>query len=337
MKKRVLYIGNALSNKGATVTSVETLGIFLKDEGYEMKIASSKKNRIVRLLDMIFHVIIFKRKTDYVLIDTYSTTNFWYAVIVGRLCSFFKLPYIPILRGGDLPKRFRKSPKHTLKLFENAYRNIAPSSYMISSFEKEGFTNLTYIPNTIEIKNYSFVERRQLKPKLLWVRSFSEIYNPLMALKVLKKLLINFPEATLTMVGPEKDNSYQECLAFAEANNLPVTFTGLLSKEEWIALAASHDIFISTTNFDNTPVSVIEAMALGLPVVSTNVGGMPFLIEHTKDGLLSPPREVASFVLAITRVLKEPILAQSLAENARSKVEHFDWNSVKKKWEEVLS
>ena len=158
-----------------------------------------------------------------------------------------------------------------------------------------------------------------------------------MALKVLEELLQEFPEATLTMVGPDKDDSYQECLAFAKANKLPVTFTGLLSKEEWIALAASHDVFISTTNFDNTPVSVIEAMALGLPIISTDVGGMPFLIEHAKDGLLSSPNEVASFVLEVTKILKNPSLGQSLAKNARSKVEHFDWSSVKRRWEEVLS
>ncbi len=337
MEKRILYIGNALSSKGATVTSVETLGIFLKGEGYVLKVASSQKNKILRLLDMIYHIIRFNRKTDYVLIDTYSTTNFWYAVIIGRLCSFFKLPYIPILGGGDLPKRLKKSPKYAQKLFGNAYRNIAPSPYMMSSFEKKGFANLTYIPNTIEIRNYPFIKRENISPKLLWVRSFSKIYNPLMALKVLEELLQEFPEATLTMVGPDKDDSYQECLAFAKANKLPVTFTGLLSKEEWIALAASHDVFISTTNFDNTPVSVIEAMALGLPIISTDVGGMPFLIEHAKDGLLSSPNEVASFVLEVTKILKNPSLGQSLAKNARSKVEHFDWSSVKRRWEEVLS
>jgi len=158
-----------------------------------------------------------------------------------------------------------------------------------------------------------------------------------MALEVFQELQKDFPNATLTMVGPSKDESYEQCLAFAKAQNLAVNFTGLLSKEAWIALAASHDIFINTTNFDNTPVSVIEAMALGLPVVSTNVGGMSFLIDDGKDGLLSPPRDVQAFVDSISRLLNDTGLARQLAQNARKKAEGFDWSIVKNLWQEVLS
>lgn len=337
MKKRILYIGNALSNKGATVTSIETLGAFLRGEGYAVKMASSRKNKILRLLEMVYCVLRYGISSDYVLIDTYSTSNYWYAVIIGGLCRLLNVRYLPILRGGNLPERFRTSRRSAHKLFSNAYKNIAPSSYMSQLFRKEGFTNLVYIPNTIQIAKYTYFKRELYTPKLLWVRSFSKIYNPVMALKVLQELLKEFPEATLTMVGPEKDDSYETCLAFAKANKLPVTFTGLLSKQAWRQLAAAHDIFISTTNFDNTPVSVIEAMALGLPIVSTDVGGMPFLIQHEKDGLLSPVKEVKPFVAAITRVLKSPEFGLSLAENARNKVEGFDWDTVKNRWDEVLS
>ena len=337
MKKRVLYIGNALSNKGATITSIETLGNYLKEEGFEVKTASSFKNKGLRLLDMMYAVLRYSKKTDYVIIDTYSTSNYWYAVIVGKLCSYLSIPYVPILRGGNLPQRLKNSPNTTQSLFGKAMINIYPSAYLGSFFEKAGFTNLKYVPNTIEIKNYSYIKRDVVRPKLLWVRSFDSIYNPMMALHVLEELLKEYPEASLTMVGPAKDESYDACYAFAKAQELPVTFTGLLSKEAWIDLAPSHDIFISTTNFDNTPVSVIEAMALGLPVVSTDVGGMPFLIENKKDGLLCPANNVEPFVDCLSSLLSTPELVQHIAENARIKAETFDWNVVKKHWEEVLS
>ena len=326
-----------MSNKGATVTSVETLSTLLRQEGYEVIVASSKINKAIRIMDMIGHVIRFGRQSGYVLIDTYSTSNFWYAVIVAWCCRFYDLPYIPILRGGNLPHRLATNPNTSKKLFNNASLNLAPSYYLIDAFNKKGISNIKYIPNTVFLDNYAFIKRESLSPNLLWVRSFSEIYNPLMALKVLHKLQEEFPEATLTMVGPEKDRSYEECRAFAKAQNLAVTFTGLLSKEAWIALAASHDIFINTTNFDNTPVSVIEAMALGLPVVSTNVGGMSFLIDDGKDGLLSPPKDVQAFVDSISRLLNDTGLARQLAQNARKKAEGFDWTTVKSLWEEVLS
>lgn len=337
MKKRILYIGNALSNKGATVTSIETLGAFLKEEGYAVTTASSQKIKAFRMLDMIYCILRYGKSCDYVLIDTYSTSNYWYAVITGRLCQLLSLPYIPILRGGNLPHRLKSSKKSAQNLFKNAHKNIAPSAYMSSIFEKEGFTNIYHIPNTIALGKYTFIERTSIRPKLLWVRSFSKIYNPLLAIKVLQELQKEYPAAVLTMVGPAKDESYDECYAFAKAQKLPVTFTGLLPKEDWIDLAASHDIFISTTNFDNTPVSVIEAMALGLPVISTHVGGMPFLISHEYDGLLCPPGQLMPLVNSVKQLLAAPEMAMAIAKNARSKAAKFDWNEVKNHWEEVLS
>lgn len=337
MKKKILYIGNVLSHKGGTSTTIENLGRLLSEEGHIVHIASSKKNKLLRLLDMICTTLQLQNVTDIVLIDTYSTSNFWYAVVIGRLSEFFKTPYIPILHGGDLPKRIQNTPKTSRRLFTRAKVNVAPSNYLMEAFRKEGYSNLKTIANTIVLKNYPLKNREILSPKLLWVRSFSKIYNPLMAIKVLEKLQEQFPKATLTMVGPEKDESYQECLAFAKAKHLPVTFTGKLSKEAWINLAVSHDIFINTTNFDNMPVSVIEAMALGLPVVSTNVGGLPFLIDHNKNGVLCPAQKIDPFVNSIKRLLSEPEFVSILTKNARIKAESFDWKAVKSQWEEALS
>lgn len=337
MTKNLLYIGNALSRKGATVTSVEIISGLLQKENYNVRVYSNKRLKIVRMLDMIFNTLRYAGKSDVVLIDTYSTTNFWYAVIIGKLCTILSLPYIPILRGGNLPNRIQNYPTISKKLFSKAKTNIAPSNYIISSFKRQGITNLTYIPNSIETSKYTFKKRAKISPKLLWVRSFSEIYNPIMALKVLKNLLNTFPDASLTMVGPEKDASFEECNAFAKANNLPVTFTGMLSKEDWWSLAQKHDLFINTTNFDNTPVSVIEAMALGLPVVSTNVGGMPFLIDHEKDGLLVPKGDILIFEQSLIKLLQDPELCERLSSNGRKKAERFNWETVKLLWEEVLS
>ena len=92
--KNVLYIGNALSNKGKTSTVIEALSRHL-EETYAVKIASNKSNKIVRLLDMIGLVLTNRSKTDYVLIDTYSTINFYYALVISQLCRILKLKYIP--------------------------------------------------------------------------------------------------------------------------------------------------------------------------------------------------------------------------------------------------
>lgn len=335
-KKRLLYIGNKLADHGKPPTSVDILPRWLEQEGYSVVTASSKKNKFIRLLDMLGSVIKSRRSVDIVLLDTYSTQNFYYAVTVASLCRLLKLPYIPILRGGDLPKRLKENKAVSQKLFGRAYINIAPSLYIKHRFESAGFQNIVYIPNTIALVQYPFLQRTSVTPKLLWVRSFAEIYNPLLALEVVEILLKEGMEAELCMVGPDKDGSMAACKKVVESLKLPVIFPGLLSKQEWLKLSKEYDVFINTTNFDNMPVSVMEAMALGLPVVSTHVGGMPFLIEDGVDGILVEPNNAKAFVVAIKDLIQDPLKVEKLTKNARQKMENHDWRLVKEKWMEVL-
>ncbi|MCH8535497.1 MAG: glycosyltransferase family 4 protein [Flavobacteriaceae bacterium] len=334
-RKNLVYLGNKLSKQGRSVTSIETLGKLLEREDYELMYSSSKKNQLLRLFDILYSVCKWRKTADYVIIDTYSTSAFWYAYLSSKLAINYEIKYIPILRGGDLPQRLQKSPKLCKKLFSNAYLNIAPSHYLLEAFQQQGYTNLKYIPNTLEISKYKLRLRKSAQPKLLYVRSFAHIYNPILALKVLKDLLKTYPKATLSMVGPFKDNSIEDCKAYAKEHQLPVTFTGGMSKEAWLAYAQDFDIFINTTNVDNTPVSVMEAMALGLPVVTTNVGGIPYLLQEN-EAMLVPPDNVDAMLKAIIQLLKSPALVQQLSEGGRKKVETFDWEVVKHKWLEVL-
>ncbi|MHA6279873.1 glycosyltransferase family 4 protein [Salinimicrobium sp. CAU 1759] len=285
---------------------------------------------------MLWLVYRNRKTADYVLIDTYSTQNFWYAYAVARLCQQLKIKYIPILHGGELPDRLARSPKASKKLFKKAFLNVAPSLYIKTIFQQAGFTNVRYIPNSINLEDYRFQERPVLRPKLFWVRAFAEIYNPLQAMKVLELLLPDYPNAELSMVGPAKDDSWKECIRYAKLHRLPVRFPGRLSKEEWTALAAYYDIFLNTTNIDNTPVSVIEAMALGLPVISTNVGGLPYLISADIDGILVPPNDPERMAAAVKNVLQDPERSLVRTRAARKKVEAFDWEVVKRSWREVL-
>ncbi|HET8886395.1 MAG TPA: glycosyltransferase family 4 protein [Salinimicrobium sp.] len=336
MKRKIIYIGNKLAAKGATVTSIETLGEFLRSENVEVITASDKRNKILRLLDMLKTVYSNSKKADFVLIDTYSTSNFWYAFLIAKLCKNLSINYIPILRGGNLPHRLKISPRASHFIFRNAQVNIAPSGFLMEEFSKAGFSNLKFIPNSIDLQHYKFKMRENIKPKLLWVRAFSEVYNPILAIKIFESLRKTHSEAELCMVGPTKDDSFLECKNYAESNNLPVTFTGKLDKSEWIKLSESYDIFLNTTNYDNTPVSVIEAMALGMPVISTDVGGIPYLLTDKHDALLVSPRSLKDFVDKIHFILKSPENALQMTHNARQKAESFDWKVVKEDWMQII-
>lgn len=336
--KRLLYIGNKLSKHGYTPTSIETLGAFFEKEGYQMFYASDKRNQILRFIDMGMSVFRYKNKIDYVIIDTYSTFSFWYVLMVSQLCRFFELKYIPILRGGNLPQRLDTSPRLSSLIFKNAFTNVAPSRYLMDAFEKRQFFNLIFIPNTIDLSNYDFLYEREISvPRMLWVRSFAELYNPKMAVDVLDQLLKNYPKTELCMVGPDKDGSLLATKAYANEKNVAVTFTGKLSKKEWVELSKNYNVFINTTNFDNTPVSVIEAMCLGLPVVTTNVGGIPFLLENRKTALLVDAEATAAMVSAVQELIDGDNIRKDLIAKARKHVEGFDWEVVKWQWRQILS
>lgn len=338
--KKILYIGNKLSTTGKTPTGVETLGVRL-NEIAKVVTTSDKARPMARMYDMWCTLYRLWKDVDYVLIDTYSTTNFYYAFCAALACRRYGIKYIPILHGGNLPHRLKKSPFLCRQLFRHSYLNIAPSAYIQEAFQKQGYPNVQVIPNYLDVDKYVFTPRTELiPPHLLWVRSFDRTYNPEMAVEVLALLKPTYPQATLTMVGPDKDGSMETTQNKAEAYDLQVPedvcFTGKLTREEWRKMSKTHNIFINTTHTDNTPVSVMEAMLLGLPVVSTNVGGIPYLITDGVDGCLVKDNDAQAMAQQIIQWAAHPEIAEEIAQNARKKAATYDWQFIKKQWCEVL-
>jgi glycosyltransferase involved in cell wall biosynthesis len=328
----ILYIGNKLSKHGNTPTSVEVLGESLK-EVCDIVSVSDKQNKLARLADMLYSIFKYRKQTSYILIDTYSTSNFYYALMCAVLAKGFGIDYIPILHGGNLPQRVQSNPTLSNLLFGNAYINVAPSYYLLDSFKAYGY-DVKYIPNSIDISMYEYKPREDIKPKLLYVRAFSKIYNPQMAIYTVAKLLKRYPQTMLCMVGPDKDGTLQECKDLAKELDVEkhIRFMGKMQKEDWIELSKEYDIFINTTNYDNTPVSVMEAMALGMPVVSTNVGGIPYLLQDREDALLVDANDDKAMVEMIIELIDNIDISKGIVVQARQKVEGFDWNMVKKQW-----
>jgi glycosyltransferase involved in cell wall biosynthesis len=333
---KLLYVGNRLSKFGYNKTSIETLGPQLESMGFKVRYAGNYENRFFRLVEMLFKVNSCERN-EIVLIDTYSTLGFWFVYFVAILCKVKKLKYICLLRGGNLPNRLKATKAISQYIFQNSYKNIAVSEYLQRSFSNYGF-KVELVPNNINLKDYKFKSRETFGPKLLWVRSFTKIYNPTMAALILKELLNIYPEAKLCMVGPKRDSSFEDFRDFLKKWNLEshVIIKGGLSKPEWIELANDYDIFLNTSKVDNTPISVMEAMALGLPVISSNVGGIPFLLTNGEDGICLPEHDHEAFVSAIVRLIENASETKSIALNARKKVEKFDWEIVKNNWEKLL-
>src|SRR5258708_38412035 len=133
------------------------------------------------------------------------------------------------------------------------------------------------------------------------------------------------------MVGPDKgDGSFERTrveVARAGLTNR-VRFAGKVPKKDVPKVISQADIFLNTTNIDNTPVSVIEAMACGLCIVTTRVGGTPFLIRHEKDGLLVAPGDTKAMDSSVARFITEETLARNCSKPARAQPYRLDSPTV---------
>lgn len=339
MKSSVLLIGNFLSEKQGSRGVCEDLAIKLADDGWNVITTSEKKSRVFRLLDMLQTTWRHRHQYNVALVDVYSGAAFTWADLVCRVLRHLHKPYILTLHGGNLPTFAVDHSYRVKKLLESASVVTTPSNYLLEHMHPY-CSNIQLVPNPLGLDKYKFKDiKSNLQPKLIWLRAFHDVYNPDLAIKVIAELSSSFPDVELIMVGPDKgDGSLQRCqqLAVELGVQKHIQFIKGVPKTEVPHWLAKGDIFINTTNIDNTPVSVIEAMACGLCVVSTNVGGIPYLLQHEYDALLVPANDYRTMSDALCRILSDPELSRYLANNARAKTEQFDWSVVLPQWETLI-
>lgn len=336
-KLRLCFVGNMLGqNTGYTTSQGQIIADLFVCEGFEVTRASSKINRAARMLEIASVLIKNRRNFDVVILDVYSGLNLIMAEIVGLICKFFKLPLIMVLHGGNLPKFVEEKPRRMKRILDRANLLAAPSHFLAEKIGSSDF-EIKVIPNVLDITKYTYKERSKIEPNLFWMRSFHSIYNPQMAIKVLAELKKSFPQATLTMAGMDKGIE-EETKKLAEDLRLKdsVRFPGFLNAAKKTEEFSRADIFINTNHIDNMPVAVVEACAAGLPVVATEVGGLPYLLTHGENGLLVPNENVGAMVNSITNLIKKPELTLKLSANGRKLAEHSAWENVRHKWEKLF-
>ena len=183
------------------------------------------------------------------------------------------------------------------------------------------------VPNIVPVQDYYFRPRGQLQPHLLWLRQMASRYRPQDALAVFARIRQAYPHATLNMVGDGPLLADMQ----ARARKLGLTgvhFSGALSSEDIPAAYDNADIFLNTSAVDNLPLTLIEASASGLPIVSTSAGAIPDLICADKNGLLAPVGDVDALATHSLRLLADPDLAQRLSLAARDNASQYDWLHV---------
>jgi glycosyltransferase involved in cell wall biosynthesis len=332
------FIGQMLGyNPGYVTTQGQIVADLFAADGYSVTCSSSRLNRASRLADMMYAVLKNHRSIDVVVIETFSGLSFVAADAVGLICKMLNLPLLMVLHGGNLPEFYKRNPGWVRRVLKRADRLVAPSEFLAKELGGAGFKVLV-VPNVLDIDSYPFRERCSIAPQLIWMRSFHPIYNPEMAVRVLSKLKKSVPNARLIMAGPDKGSKAQT-VQLAEELGLSdsIQFLGFLDHESKIREFGQSDIYINTNRIDNMPVSVLEARALGLPVVATNVGGLPHLIEHEADGLLVESDDPDDMASAIIRLIEDKSLVQRISKSGRQRAELSSWTAIKVKWEELFA
>lgn len=332
--KRVLFLGTYLSKTRGTKGPGEFVAEKLNDETFECRTISRKSNPLYRAVESIYTVLF--SQYDLAILEVYSSRVIYLTRLLSLLIQFRRKPYIAILHGGAIPEQYPVI-RHLLEpILRNAGKVVTPSNF-IRQFFLSLDTNIQYLPNPFPIENFPYREPNIDSVRLLWVRAFSSIYNPDLAVRILHEVRKTHPDATLTMVGPDKGElkSVKELiheLGLQEA----VSITGPVPNDQLFRYFHSHSVYLNTTSYESFGVAVMEAAACGTPIVSTTVGEIPLLWEYEKNILMIKAFTPEQFAEQINRIFSEPGLAQRLSSNARSKAEQFDWEHIKPQWIELL-
>ncbi len=335
---RLLFVGNFLSASMGVRSIGEELSDRLQRAGHTVITTSAKTGRFSRLLDMIATIKFQRSRYDIACVEVYSGLAFTWSYISAGLLKFLRKKVILTLHGGKLPEFSRHHPRVIQKLLLAADVVTTPSRYLQHAFQ-ETRSSIIYLPNGIDIARYPVSTKNVVKPSLVWLRAFHSIYAPEAAIECLNQLHRDYPNAVLTMIGPDKrDGSFKKVLQKIDEYGLAesVKITGAIPKSKVGEYLSRGDIFLNTTLYESFGVSVLEAAACGLCIVTTNVGELPYLWQDGEEALLVPPNDADAMASAVKRIIEEPGLAEKLSRNARSKAEQYDWSVILPQWERLI-
>lgn len=256
----------------------------------------------------------------------FSAPAIWIARLRGT-------PVIVNYRGGEAEPFFAAAPRFVHRTLGSASGLVVPSAFLEGVFRRFGFDS-RIVPNIINLQRFA-VPRSVGKanaPHVVVTRNLEPIYDIPTVLSAFARVLKRIPAATLTVAGsgPERQNleNMARDLGIAGA----VTFAGRIDNEKIPALYASADLMLNPSTVDNMPISILEAFASGVPVVSTDVGGVPFIAEHERTALLIPVRAPERMAEAMIELLLDQDKAQRLSAAASEEVKQYAWPVIREKW-----
>lgn len=223
--------------------------------------------------------------------------------------------------------RWRRTALPTMRMVDAI---ITPSGYLVDVFKRFDLEAHS-IFNIVETERFRFRKRVPLKPVFLSNRNFEPLYNVACTLRAFALIQKRFPDARLLLAGDGSLRAELEALAQALALR-GVEFVGRVEPERMPELYDAADVYLNSPDIDNMPGSIIESFASGLPVVTTNAGGIPYIVTNQETGLMVERNDHHAMAAEAIRLLEDPALAEEIASAAYDECRKYAWDSVRDEW-----
>ena len=325
---KVLLICNYKPGAGGISGQVEILQRHLRDEGHTAAIFSTKGSSLWRL-GLLRRLRNATHEYDAMHIHCCSGWGFLPAVVGVTVGRWLRKRVVLTYHGGGGEHFFDRHPRLVRRFLLRTDTNIVLSGFLAHTFDRHNIPYVT-IPNILDLDDSRFRLRNTLHPNFICTRAHEPLYNIPCILKAFRQVQTEVPEATLTLVG--NGNEHQRLIQLSHDLGLHnVTFTGRVDNDEIYTYLDRADILLSAPTVDNMPVSLLEAMNAGLLIISSNVGGVPFMVKDNTTGLLFESDNDKSLAQKMLWALHNQPLAMNIIMQAHTDVAQYRWENVKDK------
>jgi len=323
--KKVLLIGNYKAGVGGISGQMELLHKHLTACGIECCVLSTSCNTIRRIL--LFPRLMFMgRHYDIFHVHGCSYWGFFPIVLSSIISKILRKRLIVTYHGGDAQRFFSRFKFFASCFLSNCQEVTVPSGFLKDVFASFGIS-CKVLPNIIE-NTLPFKERNTIEPKYISMRSLYPLYNISCIIRAFGIVQKSLPEARLTILGdgPERENLER----LVSSENIPnITFVGRVDNKDIYPYLEKNDIFLSSPLIDNMPVSIIEAFSAGLLVISSNVGGIPYVVENRKTGYLFDSNDHMSLAKLMIEAVENQEFTRNMIQAALVEAHRYRWENIK--------
>jgi glycosyltransferase involved in cell wall biosynthesis len=251
-----------------------------------------------------------------------------FATPTVRIAHRLGKPVVLNYRGGEAADFFARQFRWVAPTLRAADRVVVPSGFLEEVFAGFGVAT-TIVPNVVDLDHFSSAAEVVQEPHLLVARRLESLYGIDTALRACALLRERGVAARLTVAGAGPEEAPLRALARELEIDPHVQFAGQVDNAAMGHLYRATRIALNPSRADNMPISILEAMACGVPVVSTRVGGVPYLVEDGVTALLVPPDEPLVMAEAVLRLHTDPTGYRQMREAGLQAVKQYTWQQVR--------